>query len=153
MQGLINALVFLRPKYVKYRKDNPGRSLCSIIRHTVFGVDKNSSFVGGKNSIVTMFKSSNKSGVEKSLVDELVKVEESNDKDNTNDGVVIENDEPEAERRTSIQWKDEEEGFEEEKVEETAEEMKETVESSQISSSPAKSLMKGSFTETSTKLG
>jgi len=100
-----------------------------------------------------MFKSSNKSGVEKSLVDELVKVEESNDKDNTNDGVVIENDEPEAERRTSIQWKDEEEGFEEEKVEETAEEMKETVESSQISSSPAKSLMKGSFTETSTKLG
>jgi hypothetical protein len=148
-------MVFLRPKYVKYRKDNPGRSLCSIIRHTVFGVNKNSSFVGGKNSVVvTMFKSSNKSGVEKSIVDdELEKVEESNDKTNDN-GVVVE-DEPEAERRTSIQWKDEENGFEEEKVEEAAEDIEEVaVESnSQISSSPAKSLMKGSFTETSTKLG
>ena len=154
IQGLINAMVFLRPKYVKYRKDNPGRSLCSIIRHTVFGVNKNSSFVGGKNSVVvTMFKSSNKSGVEKSVVDdELVKVEESNNKTNDN-GLVVEGDDAETERRTSIQWKDEENGFEEEKVEETAEEMKETVESSQISSSPAKSLMKGSFTETSTKLG
>ena len=147
-------MVFLRPKYVKYRKDNPGRSLCSIIRHTVFGVNKNSSFVGGKNSVVvTMFKSSNKSGVEKSIVDdELEKVEESNDKTNDN-GVVVE-DEPEAERRTSIQWKDEENGFEEEKVEEAADDMEEAVvESSQVSSSPAKSLMKGSFTETSTKLG
>ena len=84
---------------------------------------------------------------------ELVKVEESNDKTNDN-GVVVE-DEPEAERRTSIQWKDEENGFEEEKVEEAAEDIEEVaVESnSQISSSPAKSLMKGSFTETSTKLG
>ena len=148
-------MVFLRPKYVKYRKDNPGRSLCSIMRHTVFGVDKNSSFVGGKNSIVTMFKSSNKSGVEKSVIDdELLKVEENNDKDNKND-VVVQDEEDAAERRTSIQWKDEEEGvFEEEKVEEAAEDEEEAVESnSQISSSPSKSLMKGSFTETSTKLG
>ena len=147
-------MVFLRPKYVKYRKDNPGRSLCSIMRHTVFGVDKNSSFVGGKNSIVTMFKSS-KSGVEKSIVDdELLKVEENNNKDNKNDGLVVE-DEAEAERRTSIQWKDEENGFEEEKVEEAAEEDIEeaaVVSSQASSSSPAKSLMKGSFTETSTKL-
>ena len=152
IQGLINAMVFLRPKYVKYRKDNPGRSLCSIMRHTVFGVDKNSSFVGGKNSIVTMFKSSNKSGVEKSVIDdELLKVEENNDKDNKNDGLVVED---EAERRTSIQWKDEENGFEEEKVEEAAEDIEEAAaSSSQVSSSPAKSLIKGSFTETSTKLG
>ena len=152
-------MVFLRPKYVKYRKDNPGRSLCSIMRHTVFGVNKNSSFVGGKGNsvVVTMFKSSNKSGVEKSAIDdELVKVEESNDKDNANDGVVVEDDEAETERRTSIQWKDEEEGvYEEEKVEEAADDMEEAaVESSEASSSsPAKSLMKGSFTETSTKLG
>ena len=122
------------------------------MRHTVFGVDKNSSFVGGKNSIVTMFKSSNKSGVEKSVIDELVKIEESNDKTNDN-GVVVE-DEAEPERRTSIQWKDEENGFEEEKVEEAADDEEEAaVESSEVSSSPAKSLMKGSFTETSTKLG
>jgi len=120
------------------------------MRHTVFGVDKNSSFVGGKNSIVTMFKSSNKSGVEKSVIDELVKVEENSNKDNKNDGLVVED---EAERRTSIQWKDEENGFEEEKVEEAADDIEEAAESnSQISSSPAKSLMKGSFTETSTKL-
>ena len=122
------------------------------MRHTVFGVNKNSSFVGKNSVVVTMFKSSNKSGVEKSVIDELVNVEESDDKTNDN-GVVVEN-EAEAERRTSIQWKDEENGYEEEKVEEAAEEMEEAaVESSEVSSSPAKSLMKGSFTETSTKLG
>lgn len=123
-QGLINAMVFLRPKYVKYRKDNPGRSLCSIMRHTVFGVNENSSFVGKRSVVVTMFRSS-KSGVEKSIVsgveksiieDELVRAEESNDKDNKNDDAE---DEQEVERRTSIQWKDEEEGLEEEKVEES----------------------------------
>ena len=67
IQGLINAMVFLRPKYVKYRKDNPGRSLCSILRHTVFGVNENTSSFVGKQSIVTMFKSS-KSGAEKSII-------------------------------------------------------------------------------------
>lgn len=117
-------MVFLRPKYVKYRKDNPGRSLCSIMRHTVFGVNENSSFVGKRSVVVTMFRSS-KSGVEKSIVsgveksiieDELVRAEESNDKDNKNDDAE---DEQEVERRTSIQWKDEEEGLEEEKVEES----------------------------------
>jgi len=116
-------MVFLRPKYVKYRKDNPGRSLCSILRHTVFGVNENTSSFVGKQSIVTMFKSSKSgaeksiiSGVEKSIVDdELVRAEESNDKGNANDGAE---DEPEEERRTSIQWKDKEEGLEEEKVEE-----------------------------------
>lgn len=117
-------MVFLRPKYVKYRKDNPGRSLCSIWRHTVFGVNENSSFVGKRSVVVTMFRSS-KSGVEKSIIsgleksiidDELVRAEESNDKGNANDGAE---DEPEEERRTSIQWKvDKEEGLEEEKVEE-----------------------------------
>ena len=116
-------MVFLRPKYVKYRKDNPGRSLCSIWRHTVFGVNENSSFVGKRSVVVTMFRSS-KSGVEKSIIsgleksiidDELVRAEESNDKGNANDGAE---DKPEEERRTSIQWKDKEEGLEEDKVEE-----------------------------------
>ena len=124
IQGLINAMVFLRPKYVKYRKDNPGRSLCSIMRHTVFGINENSSFVGKRSVVVTMFRSS-KSGVEKSIIsgveksiidDKLVRDEESNDKGNTTDGAE---DEPEEERRTSIQWKDKEEGLEEEKVEES----------------------------------
>jgi len=123
------------------------------MRHTVFGVNKNSSFVGKNSVVVTMFKSSNKSGVERSVIDdELLKVEDGNDKTNDNNGVVVE-DEPEAERRTSIQWKDEENGFEEEKVEEAAEDEEEAAAESNIPSSPAKSLMKGSFTETSTKLG
>lgn len=126
IQGLINAMVFLRPKYVKYRKDNPGRSLCSIMRHTVFGVSENTSFIGKRSVVVTMFKSSKSgveksivSGVEKSIIDgEVVRAEEGNDRDNTNDDDGAE-DEPEEERQTSIQWKDkEEEGLEEEKVEE-----------------------------------
>jgi hypothetical protein len=98
------------------RRDNPGRSLCSIMRHTVFGIkENNSSFVGKRSVVVTMFKSS-KSGVEKSIIDdELVRAEESNDKGNANDGAE---DETEEERRRSIQWKDKEEGLEEEKVEE-----------------------------------
>ena len=120
-------MVFLRPKYVKYRKDNPGRSLCSIMRHTVFGINENSSFVGKRSVVVTMFRSS-KSGVEKSIIsgveksivdDELVEVEENNDKDNANDGDGAEDESKEEERRTSIQWKDKEEGLEEEKVEES----------------------------------
>ena len=129
MQGLINALVFLRPKYQAYRKNNPNRASFSIMRHAMFGKPANDSFVGSGSVIVTMFNRSSgpKSGISRfsSTGDGDDKAEENTNEGGGNcDGKELNNnpningikDEEEAQSKrnhSSVQWADEEEKMEE----------------------------------------
>ena len=133
MQGLINAMVFLRPKYQAYRKNNPNRTSFSIVRHAVFGKQANDSFVGSGSVIVTMFNRSSgpKSGISRFSStgpdgdDEAAGnniregggecekggKELNNNPTNTN-GIKDEEAQPKR-KHSSVQWADEEEKVEE----------------------------------------
>lgn len=124
MQGLINALVFLRPKYVKYRKDNPDKSVWYASRRALFGRKKES-------VIVTMFGNrsstggNNKSGISRlsSFGDEKesVAVEAAVvEADNENGKIDRTKDLESADK--AVVWADEEEKREEEDEEEEYEE-------------------------------
>jgi len=130
MQGLINALVFLRPKYQTYRKNNPNRTTFSIVLHAVFGKRASDSFVGSGSVIVTMF---NRSSAPKSGISRFSSTGDDEAAGNNNkegggeyekDGKELNNDptstssikDEEAQlkrKHSSVQWADEEEKVEE----------------------------------------
>jgi hypothetical protein len=107
MQGLINAMVFLRPKYVKFRKDNPDRSLWYILTHTVFSAGRNKSYNYSGSVVITMF---NRSSAAKSGISRFSSAGGGDEAEGNGEENEKTEDKPESKRRhssRSVQFADE----------------------------------------------
>lgn len=104
LQGFFNAGCFLRPKYLKYRKDNPHASIAMLVRTCVFAGDGKLGSV-----LVTMFPSTKSNAEHMNMNSRRSSNQNGEEEDvaETNEQDIEHNmDEDGPERHKSIKWAD-----------------------------------------------
>ena len=104
LQGFFNAGCFLRPKYLKYRKDNPHASIVMLVRTCVFSGDGKLGSV-----LVTMFPSTKSNAEHMNMNSRRSSNQNGEEEDvaETNEQDIEHNmDEDGPERHKSIKWAD-----------------------------------------------